>query len=186
MGNIPSSLWICFGYCVSQPSSVGSVLAHMYKCKATAVTVRPNTRASWFPTIAGAEVSSVQIASKDEDSQFFRVHHQRAAEPYTVSRGGMRAVEVEFKWNLSLYEENHERHEDIQHACTDKRAHVRIVVHPPRLLTPKPVHSAHFDDAHRNRPVHGNNAYARPAGLHLSPTLAPIGHVRQALRNYSQ
>ena len=61
--------------------------------------VVPNTRASWFPMIEGAGVRSVQIASKGEDSQFFRVHHQRGAEPYTFDLGGMRAVEVGFREN---------------------------------------------------------------------------------------
>ena len=75
-------------------SLVGVVLAHVNKCKARAVIVAPNTRASWFPMIEGTEVRSVQNASKGEDSHFFRIHHQRGAEPYTFGRGGMRAVEV--------------------------------------------------------------------------------------------
>ena len=37
------------------------------------------------------------MASKGEDNQFFRVHHQRGAEPYTFGRGGMRAVKVDFR-----------------------------------------------------------------------------------------
>ena len=49
--------------------------------------------------IEGAEIRSIQIASKGEDSQFSRVHHHRGAEPYTFGRGGMRAVEVDFRGN---------------------------------------------------------------------------------------
>ena len=70
---------------------------HISKCEARAVIVVPNTRASWFPMIEGAGVRSVQIASQSAGSQFFRVHHQRGAEPYTFGRGGMRAVEVDFR-----------------------------------------------------------------------------------------
>ena len=79
---------------------MGVVLAQISKCEARAVIVVPNTRVSWFPTIEGAGVRSVQIASKDEDSQFFRVHHERGAERYTFGRGGMRAVEVDFRGNI--------------------------------------------------------------------------------------
>ena len=85
----------CFGYCFPQPSLVGVVLAHMSRCKARPVIVVPNTRASWFPMTEGERVRSVQIASLVDDSQFFRVHHQRGAEPYTFGRGDMRAVEVD-------------------------------------------------------------------------------------------
>ena len=46
------------------------MLAHISKCKAIAVIVVPNTRASWFPMIEGAGVRSVQIASQGEDNQF--------------------------------------------------------------------------------------------------------------------
>ena len=47
--------------------------------------------------IEGAGVRSVQIASQGAGSPFYRVHHQRGAEPYTFGRGGMRAVEVDFR-----------------------------------------------------------------------------------------
>ena len=93
---MPCSLRTYFGYCFRQPSFVGLVLAHMGKCEARAVIVVSNTRASWFPMIKGAGVRSVHIASKGEDSQFFRVHHQRETEPYTFGRGGTRAIEVDF------------------------------------------------------------------------------------------
>ena len=76
------------------------MLAHISKCEARAVIVVPNTRASWFPIIEEAGVRSVQIASQGVDSQFFRVHHQRGAEPYTFGRGGMRAVEVDVRENI--------------------------------------------------------------------------------------
>ena len=96
----PGPLRKCFGYCFPQPSLVRVVLAHISKCEARAVIVVPNTRASWFPMIEGARVRSVQTASQGEDSQFFRVHHQRGAEPYTFGRGGMREVEVDFRGNI--------------------------------------------------------------------------------------
>ena len=48
----------------------------------------------------GAGVRAVQIASKGEDSQFFRVHRQRGVKPYTFGRGGMRAVEGDFRGNI--------------------------------------------------------------------------------------
>ena len=79
---------------------MGVVLTHISKCEARAVIVVPNTRPYWFPMIEGAGVRSVQIASQSEESQFFRVHHQRGAEPYTFDRGGMRAVEVNFRGNI--------------------------------------------------------------------------------------
>ena len=97
---MPRSLQKCFGYCFPQPSLVGVVWAHISKCEARAVIVVPNTRASWFPMIEGAGVRSVQIASQVAGNQFFRVHHQRGAEPYTFDRGGMRAVEVGFKGDI--------------------------------------------------------------------------------------
>ena len=87
-------------YCFPQPSLVGVVLARISKCEARAVIVVLNTRASWFPTVEGAGVRSVQIASQGEDSQFFRVHHQRGAESHTFGREGMRAVEVDFRGNI--------------------------------------------------------------------------------------
>ena len=76
------------------------MLARISKCKARAVIVVPNTRASWFSIIEGAGVRSVQIASQGAGSQFLRVHHQRGAEPYTFGRGGMRAVEVDFRGDI--------------------------------------------------------------------------------------
>ena len=97
LSHMPGSLQTCFGYCFPQPSLVGVVLAHISKCEARAVIVVPNTRASWFPMIEGAGVRSVQIASQGAGSPFYRVHHQRGAEPYTFGRGGMRAVEVDFR-----------------------------------------------------------------------------------------
>ena len=72
---MPGSLRTCLGYCFPQPSLVRVVSAHISKYEARAVLVVPNTQASWFPMIEGAGVRSVQIASKGEDSQFFRVHH---------------------------------------------------------------------------------------------------------------
>ena len=50
--------------------------------------------------LEGAGVRSVQIASQGAGSQFFRVYHQRGAEPYTFGRGGMRAVEVDFRGDI--------------------------------------------------------------------------------------
>ena len=76
------------------------MLAHTSKCEARAMIVVPNTRASWFPMIEGARVRLIQIASKGEESQFFRVHHQRGAKPYTFGGGGMQAVEVDFRGNI--------------------------------------------------------------------------------------
>ena len=100
VNHMPGSLRNCFGYCFPQPSLVGVVLAYIRKCKARAVIVAPNTRASWFPMIESVGVRSVQLASQGEDSQFFRVHHQRGVEPYTFGRVGMRAVEVNFRRNM--------------------------------------------------------------------------------------
>ena len=100
VNHMPGSLRKCFDHCLPQPSLMGIVLAPISKCEARAVIVVPNTRASWFPMIEGAGVRSVQIASKGEDSQFLRVHHQRGAETYTFDRGGMRAVEVDFRGNI--------------------------------------------------------------------------------------
>ena len=71
------------------------MLAHISKCEARAVIVVPNTRA-----IEGAGVRSVQIASQGAGSQFFKVHYQRRAEPYTLGRGGMRVVEVDFRGDI--------------------------------------------------------------------------------------
>ena len=76
------------------------MLAHISKCEAGAVIVVPNTGASWFPTIEGAGVRSVQIASQGAGSQFLRVHHQLREEPFTFGRGGMRAVEADFRGDI--------------------------------------------------------------------------------------
>ena len=100
VSHMPGSLQKCFGYCFPLPSLVGVVLAHISKCKARATIVVPSTRASWFPMIEGAGVRSVQIGSQGAGSQFFRVHHQRGAEPYTFGRGDMRAVEVDFRGDI--------------------------------------------------------------------------------------
>ena len=100
VNRMPGFLRKCFGYCFPQPSLVGVVLAHTSKCGARAVIMVPNTRASWFPMMKGPGVCSIQITSKGEDSQFLRVHHQRGAEPYMLGRGGMRAVEVDFRGNI--------------------------------------------------------------------------------------
>ena len=93
----------------------------------------------------GAEVRSVQIAFKGEDSHFFRVH-QCGAEPYVVGRGGVLVVEVDFRRNIKFYEDNREHHKDTRHPRTYKRAHISTVrsVHPPRPLTPESVHAAHL------------------------------------------
>ena len=113
-----------------------------------------------------------------------RVQHQRGAEPYTLGRGGRRAVEVDFRRNIIIRRQP-QTPQDAQHPRTDKRAYIRkvISVHSPRPLTPEPVHAAHTDDGNRNRPVRGNSAYARATGPHKSPTLAPIGHVQQPLQS---
>ena len=79
---------------------MGVVLAHISKYEARAVIVVPNTLASCFPMIEGEGAPSVQIASQGAGSQFFRVHHQREAEPYTFGRGGMRAEEVDFRGDI--------------------------------------------------------------------------------------
>ena len=100
VSHMPGSLQKCFGYCFAQPSLVGVVLARISKSEARAVIVMPNTRASWFLMIEGALAHSVQIASQGAGSQFFRIHHQRGAEPYTFGRGGMRAVDVNFRGDV--------------------------------------------------------------------------------------
>ena len=87
VNHMPGSLRKHFGYCFLQLSLVAVVLAHITKCKARAVIVVPNTRASWFSMIEGAGIRSVQIASQGKDSQFFRLHLQRGAERYTFGRG---------------------------------------------------------------------------------------------------
>ena len=122
VNHMPGPLRNDFCCCFPQPSLVGVVLSHISKYEARAVIVVPSTRASWFPMIEGAGVRSVQIASQGEDSQYFRVHHQRGAEPYTFGRGVMRAVEVDVGETYSLYEDNHA---PPQHPCTDKRTHLR-------------------------------------------------------------
>ena len=86
VNHMPGSLRKCFCCYLPQPSLVGVVLAHISKCKARAVVVVPNTRASWFTMIEGAGVRSVQIASQGEDSQFLghttnaEQNHTRSAE----------------------------------------------------------------------------------------------------------
>ena len=100
VNHMSRSLRKCFGYCIPQPSLVGVVLAHISRCEARAVIVVPNTRGSWFLMIEGAGVRSVQITSQGGDSHIFRAHHQRGAEPYTFDRGGMRAVDVDFRGNI--------------------------------------------------------------------------------------
>ena len=161
--HMPGSPRKCFGYCFLQPPLVGVVLAHIRKREARALIVVLNTRASWFPMIEGAGVRSVQIASQGEDSQFFRVHPQRGAEPHTFDRGGMRAVEVEFRGN------NHAPRRDTQHPHTDKRTHIRT----SRPVTAESVHAALIDYGHNAQSVHDNNAYARPAGPQQSPATPP-------------
>ena len=75
---------MCIGYQVRNKTAlylVGVVLAHVSKCEAIAVIVVPKFRAAWFPTMERARVRSVQTTSQGASSQFFRVHHQRGAEP---------------------------------------------------------------------------------------------------------
>ena len=76
------------------------VLAHIRKWEARSVIVTPNTQVSWFSMIVETQVRSVQIVFKGEDGQFFRVHHQRGAEPYTSDRRGMRALKIDFSRNM--------------------------------------------------------------------------------------
>ena len=83
------------------------MLAHISKCEARAVIVVPNTRTAWFPMIEGAGVRSVQTTSQGTGSQFFKVHHQRGAEPYTFGRASMRAVEVDLGGLYNSYKDNH-------------------------------------------------------------------------------
>ena len=68
VSHMPGSLQKCFGYCFSQPSLVGVVLAHIGKCEARAVIVGPNIRASWFPMIEGAGVRSVHPRARAASS----------------------------------------------------------------------------------------------------------------------
>ena len=175
----------CLGhYCFSQPSLVGVVLAHIGICEARAVIVVPNTRAAWFPMIEGAGVRSVQTTSQSAGSQFFKVHHLRGAEPCTVGRGGMRAVEVDLGELYNSYKDNHAPRRDTQHSSTNKKMHTRT----RRPITSRPSHrriSTHDAYTHKatstciatshrristrgahRLTVHDNNTYACPAGSH--------------------
>ena len=160
------------------------MLAHISKCEARAVIVVPNTRAAWFPMIEGAEVRSVQTTSQGAGSQFFKVHHQRGAEPYTFGRGGMRAVEVDLGELYNSYKDNHAPRRDTQHPSINKQMHTCT----RRPITSRPSHrristhdaythkatSTRIATSHRRistrgahrLTVHDNNTYARPAGSH--------------------
>ena len=144
----------------------------------------PNTRAAWFPMIEGAGVRSVQTTSQGAGSQFFKVHHQRGAEPYTFGRGGMRAVEVDLGELYNSYKDNHAPRRDTQHPSTNKQMHTRT----RRPTTSRPSHrristrdvythkatSTRIATSHRRistrgahrLTVHDNNTYARPARSH--------------------
>ena len=175
VNRMPGSLQTCSGYFFSQPSLVGVVLAHMSKCKARAVIVVPNTRASWFPMIEGAGVRSVKIVSKGENSQFLRVHHQRGAEPYT------------------LCQDNHAHHRYTQHPRIDKQTHIRTVrsVNTSRSLTAESEHAAHNDHGHHARPFLTSAYYVKIQSMnsmkYMITTLTPhqnpdtrIRHLRQS------
>ena len=162
----------------------GSSVAHISKCEARAVIVVPNTRAAWFPIIEGAGVRPVQTASQGAGSQFFKVHHQRGAEPYTFGRGGMRALEADLGELYNSYKDNHAPRRDTQHPSTNKQMHTRT----RRPITSRPSHrrislrdaythkatSTRIVTSHRRistrgahrLTVHDNNTYARPAGSH--------------------
>ena len=164
-------------------------MAHISKCEARAVIVVPNTRATGFPMIEGAGVRSVRSTSQGVDSQFFEVHHQRGAEPYTFGRGGMRAGEVDLRELYNSYKDNHAPRRDTQHPSTNKQMHT----HTRRPMTSRPMTSRPSHrristrDAYTHKAtstriatshhristrgahlltVHDNNTYARPAGLH--------------------
>ena len=86
----PDMFWLLLPTTVLSGSNVGA--HNIGKCEARAVIVVCNTRASWFPMIEGAGVRLVQIAPKGQNSQFFRVDHQRGAEPYRFGQRGIRLV----------------------------------------------------------------------------------------------
>ena len=158
------------------------MLAHISKCKARAVIVVPKTRAAWFPMIEGAGVRSVQTKSQGAGSQFFKVHHQRGAEPYTFGRGGMRAVELDLGELYNSYKDNHAPRRDTQHPSTNNQMHTRT----RRPITSRPSHrristrdaythkatSTRIATSHRRistrgahrLTVHDNNTDDRPAG----------------------
>ena len=160
------------------------MLSHISKCEARAVIVVPNTRAAWFPMIEGAGVRSVQTTSQGAASQFFKVHHQRGAEPYTFGRGGMGAVEVDLGELYNSYKDNHAPRRDTQRPSTSKQMHTRT----RRPITSQPSHrristrdaythkaiSTRIATSHRRISTRGahrltvqdNSTYARPAGSH--------------------
>ena len=74
---------------------IGVILQHIVECKARAVLIVLDQEHVWFPLIDAATVSSVEVSMVRDDSEFFRVHHQRGRVPFAFTRWGMRAVEVD-------------------------------------------------------------------------------------------
>ena len=144
----------------------------------------PNTRAAWFPMIEGVGVRSGTNYIQGAGSQFFKVHHQRGAKPYTFGRGGMRAVEVDLGELCNSYKDNHAPRMDTKHPSTNKQIHTCT----RRPITSRPSHrristrdaythkatSTRIATSHRRintrgahrLTVHDNNTYARAAGSH--------------------
>ena len=101
-----------------------------------------------------------------------------------LGRENRQAVEVDFRWNIII-----RRQPRTPQGCTTPtHRHTSVHTHSVISTLTATAHFrtgtlAHTGNGHCNRPVHGNNAYARRAGPYQSPILAPIGHVRQALHS---
>ena len=80
---------------------IAVVLQHMQGCKARAMEVFPDGRQSWFPLLAAATVRSVPVAAWGGAGTFFRMHHQKGRVSFVVWQWGMRAVEVNFRQELT-------------------------------------------------------------------------------------
>ena len=84
VGHMPSFTDPCFGYCFSPPLMVGVVAAQLRECRARAVIIIPAVSLSWLPLVALASVRSLPIASLQESNVFFRVHHLKGENHWTV------------------------------------------------------------------------------------------------------
>lgn len=93
---VPGATTRAFGSCFPPPIMVGTVVQHLFECRARAVVLVPDTRPYWYPLLAQGCNRSVLVAAKGQRGAFVWPHHRDGLREYVYAKWGMRAYEVNF------------------------------------------------------------------------------------------
>lgn len=91
----------CLGFLVPPVTMVVVILQPVAKLKAIAVVIVPDQRRVCFPLLTGVTARSGVVPGVDDDSVFFKVHHQKGYVLFTFHCWAIRAVKVDFRGTRS-------------------------------------------------------------------------------------